>query len=257
MRAIFSGVDMDIPRGKITAILGPSGTGKTTLLKLIGGALKPQKIKQGANTVLKVNDLSIPNLKLSDLLEARKQMGILFQSGALFTDLSVFDNVAFPLREHTQMPESTINDIVLAKLHAVGLKGAAQLYPTELSGGMARRVALARAIVLDPALMMYDEPFTGQDPISMGVLMRLIKSLNESLGMTSIVVSHDVAEVLSIADYCYVVASGKVIAHGTPAQIQTSDSPWVQQFIKGESDGPVPFHYPAPPDTKRLKGAKP
>ena len=236
---IFDGVDMDIPRGKMTAIMGPSGTGKTTLLKIIGGQLKPQ---QGT---VKVDGLDVHSLKHKELYLLRKRMGMLFQSGALLTDINVFENVAFPLREHTDLPHSMIRDLVLMKLHAVGLRGARDLMPSELSGGMARRVAMARAIALDPMMIMYDEPFTGQDPISMGVLVRLIKMLNSALHLSSIVVSHDVTETLSIADHVYLIAQGKVIASGSPEQIQQSDSEWVQQFMAGLDDGPVPFHYPA------------
>jgi len=238
-RRIYDGVDLDIARGKLTAILGPSGTGKTTLLRLIGGQWRPQ-----AGTI-EFDGTDVHKLPRRGLFELRKRMGLLFQQGALLTDLTVFDNVAFPLREHSGLPERLIRDIVLMKLEAVGLRGAASLYPEQISGGMARRVALARAIALEPQLVMYDEPFTGQDPISLGVLMRLIHTLNQTLGLTSIVVSHDVAEVLSIADYAYVVSGGKVQDHGTPEAIRASRSPWVQQFLQGAPDGPVPFHYPA------------
>lgn len=239
-RAIFDGVDIDIKRGKLTAIMGPSGTGKTTLLRLIGGQLKPQ-----AGTII-VDGQSVTKLKHKELYQLRKRLGMLFQNGALLTDLNVFDNVAFPLREHTGLPESMIRDLVLMKLEAVGLRGANQLMPSELSGGMSRRVALARAISLDPMMIMYDEPFTGQDPISMGVLVTLLKSLNDALNLTSILVSHDVKEALSIADYAYVISQGKVVEHGNAEKLMQSNSDWVKQFINGESDGPVPFHYPAP-----------
>lgn len=245
-RTIYDGVDLDIPRGKVTAIMGPSGTGKTTLLRIIGGQLRPDAGE------VRFDGQSIPELSRPALYAARKRMGMLFQHGALLTDLSVFDNVAFPLREHTRLPERLIRDLVLLKLEAVGLRGAAQLYPEELSGGMARRVALARAIALDPDMVMYDEPFTGQDPISMGVLMRLIRSLNDALGLTSVVVSHDVAEVMSIADQVYVLAGGKVLAAGTPDAIRGSDAERVRQFVQGLPDGPVPFHYPAPPLAEAL-----
>ncbi len=238
-RAIFDDVDIDIARGRITAILGPSGTGKTTLLRLIGGQLRPD-----AGTV-KVEGADLAGMSRRELYEARSRMGMLFQSGALFTDLSVYENVAFPLRAHTRLPESMIRDLVLMKLNAVGLRGARDLMPSELSGGMARRVALARAIALDPDLVMYDEPFAGQDPIAMGVLVKLIKSLNESVGVTSVIVSHDVPETASIADYIYVISNGRVIGQGTPAEVMASDSPEVRQFMRGEPDGPVPFHYPA------------
>lgn len=238
-RLIYDNIDMQIPRGKITAIMGPSGIGKTTMLRLIGGQLTPQK-----GEVL-FDGVNIPDLSRDKLFEARKRMSMLFQSGALFTDLDVFDNVAFPLREHTQLPESLIRTIVLMKLEAVGLRGARSLKPSELSGGMARRVALARAISLDPTLIMYDEPFTGQDPISMGILIQLIRSLNDALGLTSIVVSHDVQEVMSIADKVYLIADKRVIGEGSPQELYASDSPLVQQFLQGEPDGPVPYHYAA------------
>lgn len=236
---IFQDVTMDFERGKVTAIMGPSGTGKTTLLKLIGGQLQPAK-----GTVL-VDGKNVHRLRRTELFDLRKRMGMLFQSGALLTDMSVYDNVAFPLREHTHLPESMIRSLVLIKLQAVGLRGARHLMPNELSGGMARRVALARAIALDPMMIMYDEPFTGQDPISKGVLVHLIKSLNETLGLTSIIVSHDVHETAMIADYIYVISQGKVIGEGTPEEIQNSPSEWVQQFMVGSADGPVHFHYPA------------
>ena len=236
---IFQDVTMDFERGKVTAIMGPSGTGKTTLLKLIGGQLQPAK-----GTVL-VDGKNVHRLRRTELFDLRKRMGMLFQSGALLTDMSVYDNVAFPLREHTHLPESMIRSLVLIKLQAVGLRGARHLMPNELSGGMARRVALARAIALDPMMIMYDEPFTGQDPISKGVLVHLIKSLNVTLGLTSIIVSHDVHETAMIADYIYVISQGKVIGEGTPEEIQNSPSEWVQQFMVGSADGPVHFHYPA------------
>jgi phospholipid/cholesterol/gamma-HCH transport system ATP-binding protein len=240
-RLVFDGVDMAIPKGKVTAIMGPSGTGKTTLLRLIGGQLTPS-----AGSI-HVDGLSIHALSRHELYEARKRMGMLFQTGGLFTHLSVFENVAFPLREHTDLSESMIHTLVLMKLQMVGLRGAQHLMPSELSGGMARRVALARAIALDPALIMYDEPFTGQDPISMGVLVKLIRTMNEALGLTSIIVSHDVHEALSISDYAYIIADKKVIAHGTPAEVLAQQSPQLQQFIQGLPDGPVPFDYPAIP----------
>ncbi len=238
-RKIFDGVDLDIQRGKVTAIMGPSGTGKTTLLKLIGGQLKP------LSGSIEVDGQNVAKLSRSKLFQLRKRMGMLFQSGALLTDLSVYDNVAFPVREHTKLPEELIRDLVLMKLEAVGLRGARQLMPSELSGGMARRVAMARAIALDPMMIMYDEPFTGQDPISMGVLVQLIHKLNKALGLTSIVVSHDVAETSAIADYIYVISNGKVVGHGTPNELAETKSEWVEQFMKGLPDGPVPFHYPA------------
>jgi phospholipid/cholesterol/gamma-HCH transport system ATP-binding protein len=236
---IFKDVFMDFERGKITAIMGPSGTGKTTLLKLIGGQLRPS---QGTVTV---GGSNVHRLRRSELFVLRKRMGMLFQSGALLTDMNVYDNVAFPLREHTHLSESMIRTLVLMKLQAVGLRGARNLMPNELSGGMARRVALARAIALDPLMIMYDEPFTGQDPISKGVLVHLIKSLNQTLGLTTIIVSHDVHETSAIADYIYVVSDGKVIGEGTPTEIKQSSSEWVQQFMDGSADGPVHFHYPA------------
>ncbi|MGQ4880346.1 ABC transporter ATP-binding protein [Billgrantia sp. LNSP4103-1] len=239
-KAIFRGVEMQIPRGRITAIMGPSGTGKTTLLKLIGGQLVPD-----VGRVL-VDGQDVHALSRRALFVLRRRMGMLFQSGALFSDLSVFENVAFPLRVHTDLPEAMIRDLVLMKLQAVGLRGARELMPAELSGGMARRVALARAIALDPDLVLYDEPFVGQDPISKGVLVQLIKKLNEALGLTSIVVSHDIQETLSIADYVYVIADGKVMAHGTPESLDVDEDPRVSQFVHGEPDGPVPFHYAAP-----------
>jgi len=247
-RWIFDGIDMDIPRGKITAIMGPSGTGKTTLLRLIGGQIRP------AAGTIEVDGLNVPDLSLAALYQLRKRMGMLFQSGALLTDLSVYENVAFPLREHTRLPESLIRHLVLMKLHTVGLRGARDLMPSQLSGGMARRVALARASVLDPMMIMYDEPFTGQDPISMGVLVRLIRSINDALSLTSVIVSHDVPETSQIADLIYVISEGKVIGHGTPSALKNSESAWVKQFIHAQSDGPVPFHYPAPAYSEDLLG---
>ena len=238
-KKIFDDISLEFERGKITAIMGPSGTGKTTLLKLIGGQLFPN------HGHVMVNGRNIHHLKHDDLYALRKRMGMLFQSGALLTDISVFENVAYPLREHTHLPESMIRTLVLMKLEAVGLRGARDLMPNELSGGMARRVALARAIALDPMMILYDEPFTGQDPISMGALVHLIKSLNTTLGLTSIIVSHDVHETAAIADYIYVLSEGKVIGQGTPKEILDSPSLWVQQFMNGAADGPVHFHYPA------------
>lgn len=235
---VFDGVDISIQRGKITAIMGPSGTGKTTLLRLIGGQLTPN---QG---IVMVDGHEVSNLSHSELYQLRKKMGLLFQSGALFTDLSVYENVAFPLREHTNLSETMIRDLVLLKLEAVGLRGARNLMPSELSGGMTRRVALARTIALDPEMIMYDEPFTGQDPISMGVLVKLIKSLNDHLKLTSIIVSHDVQETANIADYIYVLADGKVIGRGTPEELKKTSAQDVKQFMDGLPDGPVPFHYP-------------
>ncbi|WP_448245414.1 phospholipid ABC transporter ATP-binding protein MlaF [Thalassotalea agariperforans] len=245
-RVIYDDISLSIPRGKVTAIMGPSGIGKTTLLRLIGGQLKPQSgdiLFDGEN---------IPKLSRNALYETRKKMSMLFQSGALFTDMNVYDNIAFPIREHSQLPENLIEKMVLMKLEAVGLRGARSLKPSELSGGMARRAALARAIALDPELILYDEPFAGQDPISMGVIVRLIKALNDALGLSSVVVSHDVPEVMSIADYIYIIAEKKIIGHGTPAEIAQQTSPLVQQFVKGEADGPVPFHYKARPFEEEL-----
>ena len=249
-RSIFNNVDISIPRGKVTGIMGPSGSGKTTLLRLMGAQLRPS-----AGEVW-VNGQNLPKLSRSDLFDARKQMGVLFQSGALFTDLDVFENVAFPLRVHTKLPEDMIRDIVLLKLQAVGLRGAVDLMPDELSGGMKRRVALARAIALDPQILMYDEPFVGQDPIAMGVLVRLIRLLNDALGITSIVVSHDLAETGSIADYLYVVGDGQVLGQGTPQELMESDNPRIRQFMTGDPDGPVPFHYPAPDYRDDLLGKR-
>jgi len=247
-REIFSGVTLDIPAEKITAIMGPSGTGKTTLLRLIGGQLKPDK---GS---ICVEGQEIPSLNRKQLYEARRRMGMLFQSGALLTDLSVFENIAFPIREHfkfnnnADLHESMVRDLVLMKLEIVGLRGARKLMPSELSGGMARRVALARAIALDPVLMMYDEPFTGLDPVTLGTIVTLIKELNQALKMTSIVVSHDIHETFSIADYVCVLSEGVVVEAGSPEELMASGSEFVQQFIKGKPDGPMPFHYPI--DTK-------
>lgn len=238
-RVVFDGIDLLVPRGRITAIMGPSGTGKTTLLRLIGGQLRPL-----AGSI-EVAGERVDELDRPALYRLRKQMGMLFQSGALFTDLSVFENVAFPMREHTHLPEPLIRTLVLMKLESVGLRGAWGLMPSELSGGMARRVALARAIALDPLMIMYDEPFAGQDPISMGILVKLIRTLNDALGMTSIIVSHDVRETASIADYIYLIADGRVIAHGSPADLDRSSSAWARQFMQALPDGPVAFHYPA------------
>jgi phospholipid/cholesterol/gamma-HCH transport system ATP-binding protein len=238
-RRIFDGVSLQVPSGKIVAVMGPSGSGKTTLLQLIGAQLKPH-----SGEIL-VNGVNIHCLSQAKLYQARRGMGILFQSNALFTHLSVYENVAFPLREHTVFDEALIRDIVLMKLEAVGLRGVQHFMPSELSGGMARRVALARALVFDPQLMMYDEPFTGQDPVSKGVLLRLIQRTNQLLGTTTILVSHDLEETCQIADYLYLIAGGKIIGQGTPAVMKASNEPRVKQFMHGEADGPVPFHYPA------------
>ncbi len=238
-RLLYDRINLTIPRGKVTAVMGPSGIGKTTLLRLIGGQLKPEF----GHILFDGED--VPTLSRSRLYEVRKRMSMLFQSGALFTGMTVFDNVAFPLREHSGLPEELIRTIVMMKLQAVGLRGAAKLMPSELSGGMARRAALARSIALDPDLIMYDEPFVGQDPITMAVLVKLIKELNDALGITSVIVTHDVKEVLSIADYAYIIANRKVVAHGTPEQLREEHNPEVEQFLKGLPDGPVPFHFPA------------
>jgi phospholipid/cholesterol/gamma-HCH transport system ATP-binding protein len=249
-KPIFDGLDICIERGKVTAIMGPSGTGKTTLLHIMTGQVLPDKGK------VLVDGKNVPTLSTDELFELRKEMGFLFQNGALFTDYSVYENVVFPLREHTDLPEALIRHVGLMKLQAVGLRGAADLMPTELSGGMARRVALARAIALDPKIIFYDEPFTGLDPISMGVIVRLIRELNDSLGLTSIIVSHDVEEVSSVSDHSYLISGGKVVAYGTPQELEKNKSAWVRQFMKGLSDGPVPFHYPAPDLAKQLLGGK-
>jgi phospholipid/cholesterol/gamma-HCH transport system ATP-binding protein len=238
-RMLHQGINMVFPRGKVVAIMGGSGCGKTTLLRLIGGQVKPNKGE------VRVDGQVVHTQTREGIYQLRRKMGMLFQHGALFTDLSVFENVAFPMREHTQFPESMIHDLVLMKLNAVGLRGANQLMATELSGGMARRVALARAIALDPDIVMYDEPFAGLDPISMGVICDLIRTLNDALGTTSIIVSHDVKETFSIADYVYFVANGTIAAEGTPADLRESTIPFVHQFVHGEKDGPVPFHYAA------------
>ena len=239
-RLIYNDMSVDFPRGKVTAIMGPSGTGKTTLLRLIGGQLLPE-----SGDII-VDGRNVPALSRKELFELRRQkMGMLFQTGALFTDLNVFDNVAFPLRVHTDLPESIIRDLVLMKLEAVGLRGARDLTPAELSGGMARRVALARSIAMDPEIIMYDEPFTGLDPISMGMIVKLIRGLNQALGLTSLLVSHDVEESCSIADYLCVVSEGRVIGFGTPEELINEGNDEVKQFLRGEPDGPVPFHFPA------------
>jgi phospholipid/cholesterol/gamma-HCH transport system ATP-binding protein len=240
-RPVLSGIDMTIPRGKVVAIMGASGSGKTTILRLIGGQLRPTKGK------VIVAGQSVSELDREGLFALRRRVGMLFQFGALFTDLTVFENVAFPMRELTNLPDELIRDLVLMKLNAVGLRGSAPLKPSELSGGMARRVALARAIALDPMLVMYDEPFAGLDPISLGVVGQLIRKMNDALGITSVVVTHDIYESLKIVDYIYFIAEGRVIAHGTPAEVRASHDPFVRQFVDGQPDGPVPFHVRARP----------
>lgn len=239
-RVLHKGINMSFARGKVIAIMGGSGSGKTTLLRLIGGQLKPTQGK------VLVDGKVVHQQDRHGLYLLRRKMGMLFQFGALFTDLSVYENVAFPIREHTDLPETIIRDLVMMKLNAVGLRGARNLMPTELSGGMARRVALARAIALDPEIIMYDEPFTGLDPISMSVTCNLIRTLNDALGATSIIVTHDVKEAFSIADYVYIVANGVVEAEGAPDDLRQSSKPFVHQFVHGDVDGPVPFHYAAP-----------
>jgi len=248
---VFRGLNIEICRGAVTAIMGPSGTGKTTLLRLITGQIladRGEVIVEGRN---------VAKLKRAEIYAMRRRMGMLFQNGALLTDLDVFENVAFPLREHTKLPERLIRTIVLTKLHAVGLRGAASLSPQQLSGGMGRRVALARAIAMDPEILIYDEPFAGLDPISMGVVMRLIRSLNDALGITSIVVTHDVREISQIADISYILSEGRVVASGTPAELRDHPSPVVHQFMDGLADGPVPFHYPATDYHAQLLGGRP
>jgi phospholipid/cholesterol/gamma-HCH transport system ATP-binding protein len=246
-RPILRGIDMTIPRGKVVAIMGGSGCGKTTILRLIGGQLRQQKGR------VIVGGQSVKDLTREQLYALRRRIGMLFQFGALFTDMTVYENVAFPMREHTDLDEPLIRDLVLMKLHAVGLRGAAELRPSELSGGMSRRVALARAIALDPMLVMYDEPFAGLDPISLGVVGQLIRKLNDALGITSVVVTHDVYESLKIVDYLYFVSEGRIIWHGTPEDVRHTDDPFVRQFVDGEPDGPVPFHYPARSYAEQLR----
>ena len=240
VRPVLKGINMTVPRRSVVTIMGLSGCGKTTLLRLIGGSLKA---KSGE---VRVAGQLMHELDQEELYSMRRRMGMLFQFGALYTDLSVFDNVAFQMREHTRLPEAMVRDLVLMKLNAVGLRGAQDLMPSELSGGMARRVALARAIALDPRLMLYDEPLTGLDPISLGVIARLIRTLNDSLGQTSIVVSHDVEECFAIVDYVYVMSAGRIVAEGKPDEMRRSGEAFVKQFVRGEPDGPIPFHYPAP-----------
>jgi phospholipid/cholesterol/gamma-HCH transport system ATP-binding protein len=249
-KTVLEGLDIEICRGAITAIMGPSGTGKTTLLRLLTGQITADR----GEVIVDGQDLG--RLGRREIYALRRRMGMLFQNGALLTDLDVYENVAFPLREHTQLPERLIRTIVLTKLHAVGLRGAAKLYPQQLSGGMARRVALARAIAMDPEILIYDEPFAGLDPISMGVVLRLIQSLNEALGLTSIVVTHDVREISQIADVSYILSDGKVAACGTTRELQDHPSPVVHQFVEGLADGPVPFHYPALEYHEQLLGGR-
>jgi phospholipid/cholesterol/gamma-HCH transport system ATP-binding protein len=240
-RPVLTGINMKIPRGKVVAVMGSSGCGKTTTLRLIGGQLKP------TSGEIRVGGQVVHELDVGGLYNLRRRMGMLFQFGALFTDMTVYDNIAFQMREHTDLPESMIHDLVLMKLHAVGLRGAHGLMPSELSGGMARRVALARAIALDPMLMMYDEPFAGLDPISLSIIGELIRKLNDALGACSIVVTHDVQESLKIVDYVYFVSEGKIVAEGTPDDMKHSTVPYVHQFVWGEADGPVAFQYPSRP----------
>lgn len=238
-RTILEDVDMHVRRGQVVSIMGPSGCGKTTLMRLITGQVRPQ-----AGKVIVDGD-SVPDLSHRRLLELRKKMGVMLQSGALLTDLNVYENVAYPLREHTKLPENLIRIVVMLKLEAVGLRGARDLMPSDLSGGMARRVALARAIVLDPVLVLYDEPFTGLDPISKGIAAKLVREVNDSLGLTSILISHDVAETCAISDYVYLLGDGRVLGHGTPDEMLKSEQPLVKQFMNASPEGPVPFHYPA------------
>ena len=237
-RKLLKGLNLGIPRGKVVAILGASGSGKSTLLRLIGGQATPDR------GTVRVDGQNVHELGTRALYTLRRKMGMMFQAGGLFTDMSVYENIAFPMREHTELPEELIRDLVLMKLNAVGLRNAHRLKPAEISGGMARRVAVARAVALDPELIMYDEPFAGLDPISMGVIANLIRQLNDALGSTSILVSHDVHECFAIADYVYFMSAGKIVAEGTPADLRVSQDPYVKQFVNAEADGPVPFHYP-------------
>jgi len=247
-RQIFKGLSICIPRGKVTAIMGPSGTGKTTLLRLITRQLRPD-----SGTIL-VDGVDIARLDQKELYKLRRRFGMLFQNGALLTDISVFENVAFPLREHTTLPNRLIRHIVLTKLHAVGLRGAADMMPAELSGGMARRVALARAMVMDPEILIYDEPFVGLDPISMGVIVRLVRKMNDALGISSILVSHDVQEISTVSDCSYLISDGKVAASGSPDELHNTSSDLVRQFMHGMADGPVAFHFAAPDYAEQLLG---
>ena len=245
-RLILKNINMRFRRGSVVALMGGSGCGKTTVLRAIGAQVRPS---QGR---VMLDGVDIHRLDRAGLAAARRKMGMLFQHGALFTDLSVYENVAFPLREHTNLPSEMIRDLVLMKLHAVGLRGASRLMPSEISGGMARRVALARSIALDPPLLMYDEPFAGLDPISLGTIAHLIRNLNAALGATTMLVTHDVAETFRIVDYAYVMAAGEVIGEGTPEALMASSDPRIKQFLEGRSDGPVPFHYPATPIAQEL-----
>ena len=245
-KTIFDGVDLDIPRGKITAIMGPSGTGKTTLMRHITGQLAPD-----AGEIV-VDGANVASIGRDALFALREKIGYLFQNSALLTDYSVFENVAFPLRQHLKLPEELVRNIVLTKLQAVGLRGAAELMPSELSGGMVRRVALARAIVRDPMLIIYDEPFIGLDPIALNQIVKLVRTLNQTLGITSILVAHELAAVRRVADQIYLLAAGKIAAHGTPDELARGETPWTRQFFSGEADGPVPFHYPAPDYAQQL-----
>jgi phospholipid/cholesterol/gamma-HCH transport system ATP-binding protein len=246
-KVIFSGLSLKVPRGRLVAILGSSGSGKSTLLKLIGGQIRP------ASGKVRVDGQDVHALDTDGLYALRRRMGMMFQSSGLFSDLNVYENIAFPLREHTDLPEDLIRRLVLMKLHAVGLRGASQLMPGDLSGGMARRVALARAIAMEPMLSMYDEPFAGLDPISLNVIAQLIRRLNDALGTTSIVVTYDVSETLKLVDYIYVIADGVVSGAGTPAELQASDDPFIKQFLNALPDGPVKFHLPAPPIEEDLR----
>jgi phospholipid/cholesterol/gamma-HCH transport system ATP-binding protein len=249
-RPVLQGINMQIPRGRVVAIMGGSGCGKTTLLRCIGGQLRP------SGGMVRLADQRVSEMSLAELYGLRRKMGMLFQFGALFTDMTVFDNVAFPLREHTDLSDEMIRDLVLMKLEAVGLRGARALMPGELSGGMARRVALARAVALDPMLVMYDEPFAGLDPIALGVIGQLIRKLNDALGATSIMVTHDVHESLMIVDYIYFVSQGRIVAEGTPDAIRRSADPFVHQFVHAEAQGPVRFDYPAPTIVREFLGGR-